>query len=142
MITKNINNEQFKQAVRVSFEGDSEIYGLYNPSITVQSVDDIVNDISSRIQSDVRKIDVKGVYDKNNLVGYYAYSDDTLVSFGLSIEYRKRKYLKELWHLIRRDLRGAFQCHLFTRNIRGVKWLGKNGMKIFKQDNLITHLIY
>lgn len=142
MTTRSINNEQFKQAVRLSFEGDNEIYGLYNPSITVQSVDDIVNDIPSRIQSDVRKIDVKGVYDKDSLVGYYAYANDTLVSFGLSIKYRKRKYLKEFWHLIRRDLRGAFQCHLFTRNIRGVKWLGKNGMKIFKQDNLITHLIY
>lgn len=142
MIAKCINKKQFKEAIRISFDGDDKIYGLYNPNVKVENIDDIVKDISERVESDVRGIAIKGAYEDNSLVGYYAYAGDTLVSFGLSVEHRQRKHLKALWGLIRKDLKGAFQCYLFTRNIRGCKWLQKNGMKIFQQDSSLTHLIF
>lgn len=143
MIEKNINKEQFKEAIKMSFVNDPDIFVMYAPGIRVNNVSDIVEDISKRICSDVSTATIKGVYEKNILIGYYVYDYNrkTLVSFGLNVGYRSRKYLKQFWSLIRSDLKGMFQCILWTRNIRGIKWLQKNGMNIVASDNLITQLI-
>lgn len=142
MIAKEINSEEFKKAIRIGFEKDNAIYPLYNPNIQVSTVDEIVEDIFNRIKADVRDIIVKGVYDKDKLIGYYVCDEKTLVSFALNVEYRKRKYLHAFWDLIRKDLRGMFQAFMWTRNQRGIKWLQKNNMKIVAADNLLTHLIF
>lgn len=142
MISKLLSDKLFKEAIAVGFEGDDDIYDLYCPGISVNAVSDIVNDIFDRIKSDVREIIIKGVFDKNKLIGYYAYSQRTLVSFALNIQYRKRKHLQEFWETIRKDLRGGFQAFMWTRNQRGIKWLQKNDMKIVATDNLLTHLIF
>lgn len=142
MNAKNINKEQFKEAIKVGFDQDSSIYKLYCPHVKVKNVEDIVDDISSRINKDVSKAVIKGVYEKNELIGYYVYDGKTLVSFALNIKYRTRKYLKAFWSAIRNDLIGHFQCYLWTANRRGINWLMKNDMKIINQDHLITHLIF
>jgi hypothetical protein len=142
MTAKPINKKLFEQAIRVGFEGDKDIYSLYCPHVTVENVDDIVRDISGRVSTGVANATLKGLYEKNELVGYYAYEGQTLISFSLNVKYRTRKYLKGVWQNIRKDLHGRFQCFLWSRNIRGCKWLEKNGMKIIAQDNLITHLIF
>jgi hypothetical protein len=144
MISKTINNNQFKEAIKTSFINDEYIFHAYNPTVKVETIGDIIKDISTRINEDVSNAEIKGVYDKNILVGYYVFDlpHKTLVSFGLNVGYRKRKYLKELWSLIRADLKGKFQAFLWSRNLRACKWLQKNGMKIVAADNLLTHLIY
>jgi hypothetical protein len=144
MISKIINNDQFCDAIKIAFDKDDKIFSLYCPLVEVKKLEDIVNDISDRIKSDVPCATIKGVYDKNKLIGYYVYDLEvkSLVSFGLNIEYRKRKYLKEFFSLIRDDLKGRWQILLWSRNIRGIKWLIKNGLKINSENNLITHLIY
>lgn len=144
MISKEINKEQFAKAVRVAFTDDKHIYGLYNPNVSVKSVDDIVNDITHRIATDTAEgAIIKGVYEKGVLIGYYVYDSNmkTLVSFGINVAYRTRRLLQNTWTLIRHDLKGIFQAFLWTRNIRGVKWLQKNGMKIIAQNDLLTQLI-
>ena len=141
MIRKSINNEQFKEAVKVSFSDDKEIFSLYNPNIKVETVEDIVKDISYRVSNEVNNAVIKGVYEKNELVGYYAYEGHTLISFALNVKYRTRKYLNNLFSLIRKDIKGQFQCFLFSKNIRAIKYLNKQGMKIGNQSDLITHLI-
>jgi len=142
MISKNINITQFKEAIRIAFDNDKQIYSLYCPNVVVNSVDDIVNDISSRIGKDASKATIKGVYEKNELIGYYVYEGKTLISFALGVKHRTRKYLKEFWHKIRSDLKGGFQVYLWSRNRRGYRWLQKNGMKIVAQNDLLTHLIF
>jgi hypothetical protein len=144
MVSKYINQEEFKQAIKVAFVNDTAVFTLYNPNTPVRTVEDIIKDISTRIHADVTNAEIKGVYDKNTLVGYYVIDmpHKTLVSFGLNIGYRKRKYLKKFWSLIRTDLKGIFQCFLWSRNARACKWLQKNGMKIIAADNLLTHLTF
>lgn len=142
MITKDINKKQFKDAIKIAFDADPKIYSLYCPHVKVETVDDIVNDISGRIGKDISTATIKGVYEKNELIGYYVYHGKTLVSFALNVKYRNRKYLKEFWSEIRSDLKGSFQCFLWSVNVRGWKWLEKMGMKIIAQDNLLTHLNY
>lgn len=142
MIIKSINKEQFKEAIRISFDSDTNIYPMYCPYVKVKSVDDIVNDISYRIEKEKGNATLKGVYEKGVMIGYYVYEEKILISFALNVRYRTRKYLKEFWSKIRSDLKGGFECFLWNENIRGYKWLQKNGMKIIAQDNLITHLKY
>ncbi len=142
MVSKKINNTEFKEAIRKAFSEDKDIYSLYCPRIVVENVTDIVNDISGRIGGDVKRAVIKGVYEKNELIGYYVYEGKTLVSFALEVKYRNRKYLKEFWRKIREDLKGGFQCFLWSKNKRGYRWLEKNGMKIVAQDELLTHLIF
>lgn len=141
MTAKNINNTQFKDALRVAFTGDENIYSLYCPHIRVNCVDDIVKDISHRICDETKGAIKKGVYEKNELVGYYVYEKRTLISFALSVKYRTRKYLNNLFSLIRSDLRGGMQSFIWTKNTRAVRYLCKQGMKICNRDELITHLI-
>ena len=142
MISKIINNEEFKNAIRVGFNEDNVIYSLYCPKVKVLCIDDIIDDIFNRIKSDTRNITIKGVYEKNKLIGYHAYDDKTLISFALNTNYRSRKYLHAFWDLISKDLRGGFDAFMWTINQRGIKWLLKNNMKIGDSDNLITHLIF
>ncbi len=142
MISKQINTTQFKEAIKIAFDSDKDIYSLYCPHVSVNNVDDIVNDIATRIGKDVSSAIIKGIYEKSELIGYYVYYGKTLISFALGMKYRNRKYLKEFWSKIREDLRGSFQCFLWSRNRRGYRWLEKNGMKIVAQDELLTHLIF
>lgn len=144
MTSKVINNKQFREAIRTSFDNDPMIFPMYNPNVPVKNVDDIVDDISSRVCTSMPEATIKGVFDKNNLIGYFVFHTErkALISFGLNVGYRKRKCLNEMWSLIRRDLNGVFQCFLFTRNIRGIKWLQKNDMSIIAADNLVTQLIF
>lgn len=141
MIAKRINNNQFKDAIKVSFQDDAAIYPLYCPHIKVDCVDDIVKDISQRICGETKSATIKGVYEKNELVGYYVYDKHTLISFALNVKYRSRKYLNNLFSLIRSDLKGQMQSFMWTRNVRAIKYLCKQGMKINGSDELITHLI-
>lgn len=142
MIVKLINREQFKEAIRVGFDSDTKIYPMYCPHVKVENIDDIVNDISDRIERGKGEATLKGVYENGSLIGYYVYEGKTLISFALNVQYRTRKYLKEFWAKIRSDLKGSFQTFLWSANGRGISWLVKNGMKIIAQDHLITHLIF
>lgn len=141
MNTKQINNIEFQKAIKVAFDGDEKIYNLYCPNIKVESVNDIVKDISHRIWKGEENAIIKGVYDKGELIGYYVYRDHLLISFGLNVQYRVRKYLREFYSSIKKELGGHFTCFLWTRNVRGIKWLIKNGCGIVEQNNLITHII-
>lgn len=141
MNAKEINNTQFKDAIRVAFSNDKDVFALYCPLVEVQNVDDIVDDISRRIGEDGKEATIKGVYEKSKLVGYYVYDKHTLVSFALNVEYRTRKYLNNLFSLIRSDMKGSLQSFQWTKNIRAIRYLCKQGMKIGNQDELITHLI-
>lgn len=141
MNIKKINNSEFKNAIKVAFDGDTNIYSLYAPSIKVENVDDIVMDISHRIFKGESNATIKGVYEKGELIGYFVYRDKLLISFGLNVKYRVRKYLRDFYSSIKRELGGHFVCFLWTRNIRGIKWLIKNGCGVVEQNDLITHLI-
>lgn len=142
MISKKINNEQFKEAIRISFTADDKIFKMYCPFVKVTNMDDIICDIYGRVIKDVNAAVIKGVYNGEELIGYYVYHGKTLVSFALNMKYRTRKYLKEFFGIIRKDLRGDWQCFLWTANQRGISWLVKNKMKVIAQDHLITHLTY
>lgn len=144
MTTKTIPYSQLEAAVRIAFESDKEIFKFYDKKVTVSTLDELVSDVVRKIKdySEVFPETVfKAVIEKGETVGYIVFKEETLISFGLSMEYRQRKYLNDFFSLIKRELRGRFVCMLWSRNIRAVKFLMKNGLKILDTNPEVTTLI-
>jgi len=139
MRIEEIGYEQLKKAIYAAFDGDQKIFQLYDPNAAVYNLLELTEDIYAKIRTYPDAV-LFGVYERDELVGYVAMQDGLLISFSLSVKYRVRKFLKEFWSLIRSHLRGTFYCHLWSRNIRAVKWLRKMGMVIVDSNPLITKL--
>lgn len=139
MISKIIKYNDLGKAISIVFKEDNNLLEFYDPNVIVGSIEDIVKDVLLKIKTYDNPI-IKGVFEKNKLIGYYIYINNMLISFGLEKTYRVRKYLKKFFLLLRGDLGKGFICHLWNKNIRAIKWLLKNNMKIIDIYNKITKL--
>lgn len=140
MIAKPITYPELKKAIKISFDNDSSIVALYDPNVSVRSIEDVQNNIFAKLNS-VDDLELKGIFEKGQLVGYYVRKGGLLISFALACAYRTRSYLRKFFSLIKEDFKGCFMCYLWNKNTRGIKWLMKNGMEMIDQDNKITQLI-
>lgn len=141
MISKIITYDQLEKAIKISFEGDKEVLSIYDPNVVVNSADDIAVDILRKVK-DHGEVQIKGVYDKNKLIGYFIRRGGMLISFGISMEYRLRQFKRGLFDIIKKDFRGMFICFLWSKNVRAIRYLEKNGMKVMQTDHQLTKLIY
>lgn len=149
MIIKKVPYETIKKAIRVAFDEDKKIFDYYDPNSKASNLDEIVDDIYTKIDG---YKDLSGgivaieIYEKNKLIGYFVTNSKMLVSFGINIAYRQRKYLKEFFNLIKTTLGKGFSCMLWSKNIRAIKYLFKMGMLPIKENdfngNFVTILIY
>lgn len=141
MIAKEITYREFEKAIKVAFENDAAVYSLYDPKVPVENVDDIIRDVVMKVRTYENAI-YKGVFEKGKLIGYYVYEDNSLVSFGLNVQYRVRNNRREFFGIIKRELTKPFFCILHSRNVRAVKYLLKQGCTINDSNPLQTQLIY
>ena len=140
MIKREINGIELREAIRVAFNMDDNIYKLYCPCVKVETLNDIVRDISSRLHNDEPDAELRGVYEKGEIIGYYVFDGTRLISFALNKKYRDKRRLRKYFDLIRDELGDEFECYLWSINERGVRWLVKNGMRIIDVNPLITKL--
>jgi len=142
MILKEIKYNELKEAIRVSFASDNDIKKFYDSSVSINSLEDIVEDIYKKITEynnyDGRLI-IKGAYYGEELIGYVVVFNNLLISFAMAVEYRKSKGT-EFFELIKSDLNSNFFCFLWSINIRARKFLEKHGMKTIFSDNRIIKL--
>ncbi len=131
MTTKEITYNTFEEAIRVSFKEDLHIFDFYDPNVKVGTVKDIVNDITRKV-SHFAGAKLRGVYEGTELIGYFVYQGRILISFSLAIKYRVRKYLRDFFNLINKELKKDFVVYLWKRNVRAIKWLQKNGLDAFE----------
>lgn len=141
MTTKKITYQELEKAIRLTFVDDKKIYSLYDRNANVHNIDDLVVNVLGKIKT-YEYATYKGAYVKNNLVGYIVYEGSSLISFGLSVEYRGRKYKEDFFPVIKRDLPKPFFCSLWSRNIRAVKWLQSHGCTINNSNPSQTQLVY
>ena len=145
MQSKVITHNEFKKAVEISFKDDNKITEFYDSSVKIDSIDDIISDISSKIKEYKDPV-LCGLFENNEVVGYYVFQGNLLISFALSIKYRTKKYLKSLFHHIKKSIGDSFICLLWSKNVRAIKWLNKMGMKTNKEivykNKLVTLLIH
>jgi hypothetical protein len=142
MILKEITYHQLKEAIRVSFTSDNDIKSFYDSSVSINSVDDIVEDIYKKVleyNNYDGKLIIKGAYDGEELIGYVVVFNNLLISFALAVEHRKSNGA-EFFELIKKELKSDFVCLLHSINVRARKWLEKNGMKTIFSDNKIVKL--
>lgn len=144
MTTQTIPYNQLEKAVRISFENDKDMFKLYDKSVIVTNLEELIVDVMLKIKEysiTYPDTEFKAVYEKNKVIGYIVFKEETLISFALAIEYRQRKYLNEFFSLIKRELRGHFCCTLWSRNVRAVKWLLGMGLRIYDTNPHVTILI-
>jgi hypothetical protein len=142
LTSRKLKYKDLKEAIKIALEGDNEIVSLYDPNIEVNSIEDVVNDIDRKI-FEIRDFCIcKGIYDNENLIGYYAYIEKMLISFSLSSPNRTKEKLQQFFDLIKKDLGQQFVCRLWSKNLRAIKWLIKNGFQFVDDEDGITRLVY
>lgn len=139
MKIKTISYNLLLKAIEISFNEDEDIFKLYDPNENPQNVNDIIKDIGFKILEYNGGI-YKGVFNGEELIGYFVYMDNILISFALNIKYRIKIWLDFLFDSIKKEL-GLFICCLWVKNTRAIKWLLKKNMKINYLDNNIIELI-
>jgi len=94
-----------KQSIHTAFEGDDEIVKLYDPTVEVRFVDEVVDDIYRKLVEYDLLYQFKFVEMPD---GYFCYMPGTLVSFGLNRKSRTPERLAEFWDAIVAELGGTF----------------------------------
>jgi hypothetical protein len=143
MTLKSISYNQFKEAVRISFSNDKDIKTFYDKNVFVNTVDDIVEDISKKVAEYANyngNLFLKGVFDEERLIGYVVRFNNLLISFSISYEYRTKEKTREFFRLIKDDFNEVFFCYLWSINLRARRWLEKMGMETIFSDNNIIKL--
>ena len=135
-----INISDLKGYIYCAFRGDDEIVNIYDPSVKMTSVEDVCESINEKIESLVDPCSISGIWIDGNKAGYFAYSQNSLISFGLNKEYRNKNNLVDFWDAIKGAIGDNFQCALFSVNKRGIDFLKKCGMSVLFEN--ITVLTY
>lgn len=139
MISKQITYRELKNAISISFTNDDKIFDFFDPNVEVETLEDIVGNVLEKIKTYENAI-YYGIYENQEIIGYFVYKESQLISFALSMEYRIRKYLREFFKIIRKTIGKHFMCLLWNKNIRAVKFLLKHDMEIINQNDSITQL--
>ncbi len=132
--------DELMDYINSAFESDDELVDIYDPSVKVSSVKEVCENVYEKIESLIDPCSLIGVSIDGDKAGYFAYSHNMLISFGLNKKYRNREYLIEFWGMIKDELGDSFQCALFSVNKRGIDWLKRQGMEILFEN--ITILNY
>lgn len=142
MTSEKINISQLSEAVNIAFESDEDIVSFYDPNVPVKTIKDVIDNVLVKIQEyydEVESLEMRGVFVKEALVGYFIFSKGLLVSFGLNKASRDKESDK-FWELIKKEIGDAVSCFLWRRNNRAIKWLQKMGMQVKKVNNDIILL--
>lgn len=73
-------------------------------------------------------------------IGYVFFAKELLISFCVKPEFRNKKALVYFGNIIKEKLGATFNCFLFNKNTRGIRFLEHIGMKKIKSNELITLL--
>lgn len=118
------------------FEGDN-LLDYYDPTSEVKTFDEAVMDIYQKLVSHAKDKKCEFVRDE---IGYLFYSDKLLISFCVKPVCRTKENLAYFGNLIKLKLGQHFDCFLFNKNEKGVRFLERIGMKKIMSNDLITLL--
>jgi len=139
MVVKIIGIHWVKEYINAAFENDTELIGLYDKGVKVNSVKEVCDSVYEKLESLIEPCEMRGIVIGDKKVGYFTYSPKVLTSFGLNKEYRTKEYLTEFWEAIKKAIGSDFQCALFNHNVRAIEWLEKCGMNIILENLTILY---
>jgi len=127
------------------FKTDEDIVKYYDPTSDAITVEEIAEDIYKKLVEYKNDSVCKFIADE---IGYIYYTENlagtdqrALISFCVKSEYRTKEHLIEFWNKIKGLLGNHFNCYLFNKNERAIKYLMKCGMQLKNTNDLFTRLI-
>lgn len=67
-------------------------------------------------------------------IGYTVTFENCLYAFGINIRFRQAVILKEWMEAVKKVMPDRFMCHLYSNNIRAIKFLQKNKFYIIEEN--------
>lgn len=138
----NVDIHELEFLVRFCFGGDPELLSTY------QQLDSNFEEMVKRNMNNIKDYPDELEYFRIDYDGRIAgfsvidFKKAILFSFGLNIKYRKAEILAEWMSILKERFNDIFYCSLWSRNKRAIYFLQKNGMKVIREKDLITYLIF
>lgn len=130
MEIKDINIGELKEYIECAFEGDFDLINFFDKGEPVKNIADCAESVFQKIKILYPDSLLRALFINNTPIGYFAFCEELLVSFGINIEYRKSNVLDDLWSKIKDEIGENFKCVLYSHNKRAIGYLQKCGMKI------------
>lgn len=118
------------------FDGDN-LLDYYDPTSGVRTFDEAVMDIYHKLVDHSKDKKCEFIRDD---IGYVFYADKLLISFCVKPKERSKENLAYFGNLIKSKIGEHFDCFLFNKNEKGMKFLERIGMKRVMSNDLITLL--
>jgi hypothetical protein len=133
------NNSERKEFIDIAFENDFEIIEIYDKSVQVEDIAGVTHSIHEKLEL-VENIQFYGIEVYDIKIGYFAFKDSLLISFGVNILWRKYRIFVVLFDMIKSKIGENFQCVLFSYNQRAIKWLQKMKMEVVCENVTILKI--
>lgn len=130
MNAEKINIDSIKGYIYAAFKGDYECIGLFDPKYPVSSWEEAAQIVFDKIEGEYSDMNMVGLDRNGEMVGFFVYTKELLISFGINVELREETFLSKFWEIIKLTVGEPFQCVLHSVNKRAVGWLERCGMKI------------
>ena len=130
MTVQPIRIDELRDYVDAAFNGDDDILFYYDKKEKVKTIEQACENVVTKIKIVYEDSEIRGIKINGSKVGYFVYSDELLVSFGINKWYRNKAILSDMWEKIKEELGETFQCLLYSYNIRAIDFLKKCGMEI------------
>lgn len=137
MVVQNIHIDELKSYVEAAFEGDDDIVFYYDRKEKVKTIQEAAENVVKKINKGYSFAEMRGVKINGAKVGYFIYTEDLLVSFGINKGYRLKEILIDFWEEIKKELGETFQCLLYSYNTRAIDFLRRNGMNILFENTTL-----
>jgi hypothetical protein len=133
------DKEKIKEFIDIAFENDFEIIELYDKSVKVDDIAGVTYSVHEKLKL-VEDLIFYGIEVNGVKIGYFAYKDNLLISFGVNILWRKYRIFVVLFDMIKEKIGENFQCVLFSYNQRAIKWLQKMKMEVVCENVTILKI--
>lgn len=119
------------------FKSDEQLMDYYDPTSSASNNEEAAMEIYHKLVEHSKERECEFYRTE---VGYVFYSGNLLISFCIKPEFRNKETLKYFGNIIKEKLGNTFNCFLFNRNARAIRFLEKIGMTRVKSNELITLL--
>ena len=134
------NDKNKKEYIDTAFQNDFEIIELYDKDENVTDISEVCTSIFDKCKLIEKESLFYGVESEGEKIGYFVFQGNVLVSFGVSVNWRKSGILVRFFELIITHIGSGFTILLYSYNKRAIKWLEKMGMEVVAKEITILKI--
>jgi len=135
-----IHIDRLKEYIYAAFIEDIDLLAYYDKGENISTLEEACENVFQKIKNNYPEAILYGLQIGDRPVGYFAYCNTLLVSFGLDVNERTKDNLIEFWNIIKATLGSGFQSILYSYNDRAINFLKKCGMDIvFDNVTILQH---